>query len=67
MSLAYCNSCGFEWKFGDQARPEVCPKCQADELTMIERMCGFLAYTKLHGHSRLNDAKMAEIADRISM
>ena len=34
---------------------------------MIERMCGYLAYTKIHGDSRLNDPKMDEIKDRISM
>ena len=67
MSLAYCNNCGYEWKNRLQDRPDECPKCHSGELTMIERMCGYLAYTRLHGQSRLNHAKMAEIADRISM
>lgn len=36
-------------------------------MTMIERMCGYLAFTKVHGETRLNDAKMAEIKERKCM
>ena len=67
MSLAYCNTCGFEWRNDGKERPDFCPKCKTTELTVIERMCGYIAYTKVHGASRLNEAKMAEIADRVSM
>lgn len=67
MSLAYCNNCGFEWRNDGKQRPEICPKCKAAEMTMIERMCGYIAYTRVHGASRLNEAKMAEIEDRVSM
>lgn len=67
MSLAYCNHCGYEWQSNEGERPDICPKCKTTELTVIERMCGYIAYTKVHGASRLNEAKMAEIADRVSM
>ena len=67
ISLAYCNSCGFQWSNGLSERATCCPKCESEEITMIERMCGYIAFTKVHGETRLNDAKMAEIADRISM
>lgn len=67
MTLAYCNHCGYEWQNDGKERPEVCPNCKTTELTVIERMCGYIAYTRLHGTSRLNEAKMAEIADRVSM
>lgn len=67
MSLAYCNTCGYEWRNDGKERPELCPKCNTAEMTVIERMCGYIAYTRVHGESRLNNAKMAEIADRISM
>ncbi len=66
LSLAYCNNCGYEW-CNDLERPEICPECGSSEMTMIERMCGYIAYTKMHGDTRLNEAKMAEIKDRISM
>lgn len=67
MSLSYCNTCGFEWRNDGKERPTICPKCNTTELTVIERMCGYIAYTRVHGASRLNEAKMAEIADRVSM
>ncbi len=67
MSLAYCSTCGFEWTNDGQERTVLCPKCNTTEMTVIERMCGYITYTKVHGESRLNNAKMAEIADRISM
>ena len=66
LSLAYCNNCGYEW-CNEKERPEICPKCGSTEMTMVERMCGYIAYTKMHGETRLNDAKMAEIKDRICM
>lgn len=67
ISLAYCNQCGYEWTNDGTERPSLCPKCKSAEMTMIERMCGYIAFTKVHGQTRLNDAKMAEISERISM
>ena len=65
--LAYCDNCGFQWNNTGAKRPEICPGCGKEEMTMIDRMCGYIAFTKIHGKSRLNDAKMAEVSDRISM
>jgi len=62
LSLAYCNHCGHE-----ELAMDVCPKCGSDDLTKIERMNGYLSYSRVHGDTRLNDAKMAEIAERKSM
>ena len=45
----------------------VCPKCGSRNLTKIDRMNGYLSYSRVHGDTRLNDAKMAEIAERKSM
>ena len=45
----------------------VCPVCGSKNLTKIDRMNGYLSYSRVHGESRLNDAKMAEIAERKSM
>ena len=45
----------------------VCPKCGSRNLTKIDRMNGYLSYSRVHGDTRLNDAKMAEIAERVSM
>ncbi len=62
LSLAYCDDCGHQ-----ELEMEVCPKCGSHNLTKIDRMNGYLSYSRIHGDTRLNDAKMAEIADRISM
>ena len=62
MSLAYCDDCGHE-----ELEMDVCPKCGSRNLTKIDRMNGYLSYSRVHGDTRLNAAKMAEIADRKSM
>lgn len=60
---AYCNSCGKHstnvmWK---------CPHCGSSDLTVISRVCGYLGYSNVNGHSRMNDGKMKEISERKSM
>lgn len=62
LSLSYCDDCGHE-----ELDMDVCPKCGSRNLTKIERMNGYLSYSRVNGDTRLNDAKMAEIADRKSM
>ena len=47
---------------------DVCPKCGSEKsYQKIERMNGYLSYSRVKGDTRLNDAKMAEIAERKSM
>ena len=62
MSLSYCDDCGHQ-----ELEMDVCPVCGSKNLTKIDRMNGYLSYSRVHGETRLNDAKMAEIADRVSM
>lgn len=62
MALSYCNDCGHE-----ELDMDVCPICGSRNLTKIDRMNGYLAYSRVHGDTRLNEAKMAEISDRKSM
>ena len=62
LSLAYCDDCGHQ-----ELEMDVCPKCGSRNLTKIERMNGYLSYSRVKGDTRLNDAKMAEIKDRRSM
>ena len=62
LSLAYCDDCGHQ-----VLEMDVCPKCGSKNLTKIDRMNGYLSYSRVHGDTRLNDAKMAEIAERVSM
>ncbi len=62
LSLAYCDDCGHQ-----ELEMDVCPQCGSKNLTKIERMNGYLSYSRVKGDTRLNDAKMAEIAERKSM
>ena len=62
LSLAYCDDCGHQ-----ELEMDVCPKCGSKNLTKIDRMNGYLSYSRVHGDTRLNEAKMAEIAERKSM
>ena len=62
LSLSYCDDCGHQ-----ELAMDVCPVCGSENLTKIERMNGYLSYSRVKGDTRLNDAKMAEIAERKSM
>ncbi|WP_087064660.1 anaerobic ribonucleoside-triphosphate reductase [Intestinibacillus massiliensis] len=62
LSLSYCDDCGHE-----ELEMDVCPKCGSHNLTKIDRMNGYLSYSRVKGDTRLNEAKMAEIAERKSM
>lgn len=62
LSLAYCDDCGHE-----ELEMDVCPKCGSRNLTKIDRMNGYLSYSRVKGDTRLNEAKMEEIKERVSM
>lgn len=62
LSLSYCDDCGHE-----ELDMDICPNCGSENLTKIDRMNGYLSYSRVKGDTRLNDAKMAEIEERKSM
>lgn len=63
LALSFCDDCGHSAiDLGD-----VCPCCGSKNLTKIDRMNGYLAYSRVKGETRLNSSKMAEIAERKSM
>lgn len=62
LELNYCNKCGHQWVDGD-----ACPECGTDDIIQIQRMNGYLGYSKIHGKTMYNDTKMQEFKDRISM
>lgn len=59
----YCEDCH---KHSTNAMNK-CPHCGSTNLSVISRVCGYLSFSKLNGSTRMNDAKMAEIKDRVSM
>ena len=59
----YCNECS-EHSFNSSLH---CPHCGSRNLTVISRVCGYLGYSKINGSTRMNEGKLAEIKDRVSM
>lgn len=63
LALSFCDDCGYQAvDIGEE-----CPVCGSRNLTKIDRMNGYLSFSRVKGDTRLNAAKMAEIKDRISM
>lgn len=64
MDKDYCEDCGHE---GIDFENGICPNCGSSNVVVVNRVCGYLGFKKIHGKSRMNDGKLAEIADRKSM
>ena len=62
LQLDYCEDCGASFIDKDE-----CPKCGSQNITRIERMNGYLGYSKVKGRTMYADHKLAEFADRKSM
>ena len=62
LQLDYCEKCGHQFIDSD-----MCPKCGSDEITRIERMNGYLGYSRVNGRTMYADHKLAEFKDRKSM
>lgn len=63
FDAAYCEDCH---KHSTNVMNK-CPHCGSTNLSVISRVCGYLGYAKANGSTRMNDAKLAEIKDRVSM
>lgn len=62
LQLDYCEDCGKQFIDSD-----ACPKCHSKNITRIERMNGYLGYSRVNGRSMYADHKLAEFKDRKSM
>lgn len=63
FELVVCENCGFRPK----TEVEYCPECSSNKILSLSRACGYISYKKIHGDTRFNKAKLAEIKDRVSM
>ena len=62
LAMCYCEDCGHQ-----QVEMDTCPICESNRITKIDRMNGYLGFTRVHGETRYNEAKNDEIKDRVSM
>ncbi|WP_242974647.1 anaerobic ribonucleoside-triphosphate reductase [Lacrimispora amygdalina] len=75
LSLSYCNHCGHE-----ELNMTICSHCGSKNITMIDRMNGYLGFTRVgtidgdfdfdsdpEKTSRFNKSKVAELGMRVSM
>lgn len=62
LQLDYCEECGYQFIDSD-----TCPKCGSENITRIERMNGYLGYSKVNGRTMYADHKLQEFKDRKSM
>lgn len=62
LQLDYCEKCGYQFLDSD-----TCPKCGSEEITRIERMNGYLGYSRVNGRTMYADHKLKEFKDRVSM
>ena len=62
LQLDYCETCGHQFIDSD-----TCPKCGSEEITRIERMNGYLGYSRVNGRTMYADHKLEEFKDRVSM
>lgn len=62
LQLDYCSQCGAQFIDSDK-----CPKCGSDDIVRIERMNGYLGYSKIRGRSMYSDERLKEFSERKSM
>lgn len=62
LELDYCEKCGHQFIDSD-----TCPKCGSEDITRIERMNGYLGYSRVNGRTMYADHKLKEFKDRVSM
>lgn len=59
----HCNNCGAD----ANNTGFICPKCGSHNTSVISRICGYLSYSNINGDTRVNDGKLEEIKQRVSM
>ena len=66
FTLSTCEDCGYKPTKIDEQDVR-CPICNSDNITIITRICGYLGMQYSGGDTRLNNSKLAEVHERVSM
>lgn len=78
LDLNFCENCGQRFGGVEENLPESCPSCGSKNITSINRMNGYMGYSRMGKadagkdydsgkNSRFNEAKNAEFRERRSM
>lgn len=63
FNACYCNNCGNTGNdFAD-----TCPRCGSTDIDEVNRVTGYLGFSRKNGDRTLNDAMMENVKDRVSM
>lgn len=62
LQLNTCADCGEQ--FIDR---DTCPKCNSENIIRVERMNGYLGFSRINGKSMYSDGKLIEFKERVSM
>lgn len=62
---SFCEDCG--WSPEKDTDVGCCENCGSHNILEINRLCGYLGYSKQKQSTRFNDAKIEELKDRKSM
>lgn len=62
---SFCEDCG--WSPEKDTDVVCCENCGSHNILEINRLCGYLGYSKQKQSTRFNDAKIEELKDRKSM
>lgn len=65
FNLCHCNDCGKV--FNTSSPLGMTCSCGSKDITVINRVSGYLGYSSVNGKSRINETKMDEIKERKSM
>jgi anaerobic ribonucleoside-triphosphate reductase len=63
FDLVTCEDCGYQ----PSSVVNECPMCKSINVTILNRVCGYLGIMQQKGETRFNDSKYAEVKDRKSM
>ena len=66
LGINFENGTCFDCKYqGDFSNTIVCPRCGSKNITVIDRVCGYLGFRKQKGQDRYNNGKTKETVKRV--
>lgn len=64
VNACTCEECGNQWN-DNGGNP--CPKCGSNNVTELNRICGYIGFSRKRNDRTIHDGKLEEIRNRVSM